>query len=59
MRWLYSRAWLSSERPSILFYLATARLVERKLLLPEFAVLERIVAHVRDRALIATVASFS
>ncbi len=50
IRWLYLHAWLTAERPSVLFDLATKRLVDQKVLLPGVSVLERLVASVRDRS---------
>ncbi|MDS0527826.1 DUF4158 domain-containing protein [Clostridium sp. SHJSY1] len=50
IRWLYTRAWLTSERPSILFDLMTSRCVEQKILLPGVTVLTKLISQVRERA---------
>ena len=51
-RWLDARAWATAEPPSVLFDLATARLIEAKVLLPGATVLARAVASARDRVAI-------
>jgi hypothetical protein len=48
--WLHARTWTTAERPSVLFDLATARLIEAKVLLPGASVLARLIAAARDQA---------
>lgn len=50
IRWLYARAWIDTDRPSVLFDLATSRLVARKILLPAASTLTRLISRVRSRA---------
>lgn len=53
-RWLYARAWLTNERPSHLFDLASHWLMQRKVLLPGATTLTRLIAQIRDRASLRT-----
>jgi len=50
LRWLFARAWISTERPSLLFDHAVGWLTSRKILLPGISVLAREVARVREQA---------
>jgi len=49
-RMLYSRAWISNERPSLLFDIGTAWLIQHKVLLPGATVLQRLIIEIRERA---------
>jgi hypothetical protein len=50
IRRLYAQAWLSDERPLVLFDSATAWMVRHKVLLPGASVLERLIARIINRA---------
>jgi TnpA family transposase len=49
-RLLYARAWISNEKPSLLFDFATAWLNQNKVLLPGASTLSRLIAGLRERA---------
>lgn len=49
-RLLYTRSWISNERPSLLFDLATGWLIQHKILLPGASTLTRLIAEVRERS---------
>ena len=49
-RLLYTRSWVSNERPSLLFDLAANWLVQHKILLPGVSTLTRLIAEIRARA---------
>ena len=49
-RLLYARAWISNERPSLMFDFATAWLIQNKILLPGVTTLCRLIAEIREKA---------
>lgn len=49
-RLLYTRSWISNERPSLLFDLATGWLIQHKILLPGATTLTRLISEIRERS---------
>jgi TnpA family transposase len=50
IRLLYIRAWVSNERPSLMFDFATNWLMQHKILLPGITTLSRLITEIRERA---------
>ncbi len=48
-RLLYTRSWISNERPSLMFDFATAWLIRHKVLLPGASTLTRLISKIRER----------
>jgi TnpA family transposase len=49
-RWLYNRIYNSNERSLFLFDAVTARLIDRKILLPGASVIERLIIRIKEKA---------
>lgn len=50
IRLLYARAWISNERPILMFDFATNWLIQNKILLPGASTLSRLISEIRERA---------
>ncbi|WP_133138078.1 Tn3 family transposase [Legionella rowbothamii] len=49
-RLLYARAWISNERPILMFDFSTAWLIQNKIILPGESTLCRLISEIRERA---------